>query len=189
MTDEKAAEAEFIAKVSRALEACGIPAEQISVAYEDMLQDYEAVIALPGPALTDQQLDRIVLLSRESPVITFADPSLSQRFHARTSAIYSPLRRASARDWLNLNGLLDGLPDFEPSRHDLAHFARSIETHCGASPGSMLDARTDTLLVLGAADFAVGPESLNVLFCIHQAVLASNVGEHGVSFGVIGGTN
>lgn len=164
---------------------CGIRRRKVRAAYEADLQDYSITIFGSGSGLSNAALTCVAESEARSAFFTrFADPQAQARYEGLAWAAVQRRSRDLARAWLGARGRLDDLPVYDPRRQTPAAFAAAIETFCGVAPGSVFRVEGDILT-------AGGPEGIPALEdeqlgCLLYSVTASNLGEHGISFGFIG---
>ena len=177
----------YIAEMSRRIEACGLSVSDIRIEYQDILQDYAAIITAPSPA--DEVLACLAELEVHAGiVIEIPDERVWMRYGPFSMAAgekrwaeMEPAYREMSRKWLDDHGLLQGLPDYDPSRQTLAGFAKALEAHCGLPESSALQAGEKELRFIGGLEL-----SLEQVSCLTAALGGSNLYDHGVSVWITG---
>ncbi len=185
MTTER--EKELFGQVLANLAACGIAKGDVSISYEDYLQDYEVVIREQASPLTSEDLAGVARLSSGGLIIRFQDAATDERFRTLEASQLHEKSRADAQAWLRDRNLLAGLPLFDPATQDLATYAKSVEAHCGVGPGTVLEVHDPHLLTLRHG-LGLSALSADATLSVINAVTASNLRDSGVGFGIIGGT-
>lgn len=182
MSDPSQHDMRFMTDVLARLETCGIASGQVTVAYEDVLQDYNIAISASAEALSEEQYLCLARLALENAyTISFEDDEARARLWHATQKAELEL----ARSWLEDRGMLASLPLFDPAREDLATYVRALEAYCGVSPGTALEVKAERRLrVL----WQRAASSEDQFWTLMHAITASNLREHGISTGVIGGT-
>ena len=187
MTEQFPGNDKFAADVRAQLARCGVEPKLVSVRYESVMQDYAVTISESVLHLTDAQLACVAQFAVSTGRwIGFADAMLAQRYGPLYEAATSRDAREAAANWLSARSLLAGLPVFDPARQSLAAFAQDLERHCGVERGSVLVVLDDKLLTVRPGSLKPSMIVDDAVSCLMNAVTASNLEEHGVSFGFIG---
>lgn len=180
-------EKEFVRQALASLADCGITESDIAIAYVDYLRDYEVVVHAQASSLNDDDLARVARLSLGGLIIRFHDATADERFRALQASQLYEKSRADAQAWLSERNLFADLPLFDPATQNLATYAKSVETYCGVDPGAVLEVYDPHLLTLRHG-LDLSALSKDATQRVINAVMASNLGDHGVDFGVTGGT-
>ena len=144
--------AEFVLEFER----CGLPVKTDTIAYENDLQGYAAVV---GPNASNTAID-CYAASRLALAIDldFQTQDEADRFSAALARrpdmmVLAASHEESQRQWLSDRGLLAGLPKYDPSE-PLTQFAEAIERHYDAKPGSLIEVcGQDTIWIRPGIDF------------------------------------
>jgi len=178
-------EKEFLGQVLANLTACGIAKGDVSITYENYLQDYEVVIREQASPLSNEDLAQVARLSSGGLIIRFQDAATDERFRTVQASQVEARSRLNAEAWLRDRNLLAGLPLFDPATQDLATYAKRIEAYCGVDPGTVLEVHDSHLLILRHT-LDLSALSADATLSVINAVTASNLRDSGVGFGVIG---
>jgi hypothetical protein len=175
-------EERFRARVLAELATCGIASDNVSIQYENELQDFSIRIQAAAPKLDQGQLGCIARLGLGGLVISFEDGEADAEFRSVAQSVFRTKARDEAVVWLTERNLLEALPLFDPAIGDLASYAHRLEEHCGLARGSMLEVISPNLLTI-RRDADLRLVSLQL---ISHAVAASNLSDHGIAFGFLG---
>lgn len=182
MPEETTGEENFRARVLSELAACGIASDNVSIQYENELQDFSIRIQGAAPKLDQGQLACVARLELSGLIISFEDAEADAKFRSVSKSVLRAKARDEAVVWLTERNLLDALPLFDPATGDLASYANRLEEHCGLVRGSILEVHSPNLLTI-RRDAAFGSDALRL---ISHAVAASNLSDHGIAFGFLG---
>ena len=169
-----------------AIEQCDIPRANIKIAYEDYLQSDEITITDIGE-ITDAKLRCLKGAVHPFYILSLLDESQRSAFYAFAEREDRPKSKAEAREWLRVNGLLDRLPAYDPSR-GLVKFAAEVERACDLDEGSALIPHGASFLTI-QPKFLLGADfekTAKALQCLTRMVTASDADQHGVRLGFIG---
>jgi hypothetical protein len=145
----------WLGALHQRLRECGFTDCEISVAYQDELQDH--LVRIAG-APTDDVLARLAdFAASTGTLIDFDHRPTWERYAEVLEKAEAPFRQAaiqklqaSARAELATLGLLEGLPTYSQER-DLAAFAAEVEMHAGFAAGSMLRVDGEVLTIQPSA--------------------------------------
>jgi hypothetical protein len=184
-SEQRTGEENFQARVLLELGACGLAPDDVSIEYEDELQDFSVRIYETAPKLNHDQLACVARLELGGLTISFEDGEADAQFRSVAQSALKAKAREEAIVWLAERNLLETLPLFDPARSDLASYANLLEEHCGLARGSILEVYAPNLLTIRRdVDFRS-----DELRRISHAVAASNLSDHEIAFGVIGSTS
>jgi hypothetical protein len=185
VAEERTGEESFRARVLSELAACGVAPDEVSIHYENELQDFSIRIHGAAPKLDQGQLACVARLELGGLIISFEDSKADAKFRSVAQSVLRAKAREEAIVWLTERNLLEALPSFDPATGDLASYANRLEEHCGLARGTILEVYNPNLLTIRReVDFRS-----DALRCISHAVAASNLSDHGVSFGFVGSTS
>jgi hypothetical protein len=180
--EERTGEETFRARVLSELAACGVAPDNVSIQYENELQDFSVRINGAAPKLDQNQLGCVARLELGGLTISFEDGDADAKFRSAAQSVFRAKAREEAIVWLTERNLLAALPLFDPTTGDLASYANQLEEHCGLARGSILEVYSPNLLTIRRdVDFRS-----DALRHISHAVAASNLSDHGIAFGVLG---
>jgi hypothetical protein len=172
----------FRAQVLAELAGCGVASDNVSIQYEDELQDFSIRIRGAASKLNPDQLTCIARLELGGLIISFEDREADAKFRSVARSALTAKAREEAIVWLTERNLLEGLPLFDPATGDLTSYANRLEEHCGLAGGSILEVHSPNLLTIRRdADFRS-----DTLRLISHAVAASNLSDHSIAFGILG---
>ena len=170
----------------QAVVQCEIAQENVSVAYDDLMQADVVTISDLGE-LTDRKLGCLKHAIHPFYILTIENGEQSAAFYEFSRREDRPIQRAEATEWLRTRNLLDRLPAFDPDR-GLEKFATDIEIACGVGEGSALVPLGTSSLIL-RHDFIQAQDLTaadDILSCVMHMFTASDAQEHEVSLGFIG---
>ncbi len=172
----------FRARVLSELTACGIAPDNVSIQYENELQDFSIRIGGAAPTLDEAQLGCVARLELSGLIISFEADEADAKFRSVAQSVLKAEARQEAIVWLTERNLLETLPLFDPATGDLTSYAKRLEEHCGLASGSVLEVYSLNFLTIRRdIDFRS-----DALLRISHAVAASNLSDHGIAFGLIG---
>jgi hypothetical protein len=180
--EDTTGEQNFRARVLSELAACGVPSDNVSIQYEDELQDFIIRIQGTAPKLDQGQLACVARLELGGLIISFEDGEADANFRLVAKSVLRAKARGEAIVWLTERNLLEALPLFDPATGDLPSYAKRLEEHCGLARGSILEVYSPNLLTI-RRDADLRSDALRL---ISHAVAASNLSDHGIAFGVLG---
>ena len=168
-----------------AIAACGVPAENIRISYEDDLQSDVIFISDLGTA--DEEGFRC-LGQAVHPfyVLLIEDEGQQHAFQTYVDRVERERARVEAIEWLTARRLVARVPSFDSTK-GIETFARELEAVCGLTEGRMLE-------VYGPATLTLRRDYLKTmsksgagedLACVKRYLAASNAHEHGIRFGLI----
>lgn len=148
-------ETPYVERLRAKLQACGVAPDEVSVVWEDDLQDHAITILTPDAALGADQIDGLADLAViAGGTYLFASPLAQARFDE--SRRKSPaLKRLLAiaedkRGRLASLGILAEVDSLAAAAVPLASKTRRVEQLAGYTPGTMLEAVGTTFRVIGS---------------------------------------
>jgi hypothetical protein len=179
---EATGEENFRARMLLELAACGVASNDVTVQYEDELQDFSIKIQGAAPKFDEGQLACVAQLEWGGLIISFEDGEADAKFRSFAQSVLRARARDDAIAWLTERNLLEALPLFDPATGDLASYANRLEEHCGLAPGSILEVYSPNLLTI-RRDAGLRADALRLM---SHAVAACNLSDHGIKFGFLG---
>lgn len=171
---------------------CGVKPPRASIREEPEMGGDDVVRIARGPAITARQ--RACLVKASADMITFMmfdDPDEQRAFFMLEAQRQAKQEPREARKRLRQAGLLEKLPRYDPDRQTLKSYTGSLEALCGATPGSLLEPfgpnpDKPSLFTPKLAGLDPSPGSGERLFCVQDAITASNLADYGIRFGFVG---
>ena len=172
-----------------AVVACGVPATNIRLLYEEELQS--DVVRISDLGGTDEA--RLQCLRRAVHpfyVIEIENEAQRNAYFAFASREDGRAFRTDAIAWLEENRMIDRVPHYDPAR-GIETFARALEAACELRPGTALEVVRPTTITFrrdylerrfGDHDAGSGDD----MVCLGRFFAASNADEHGIGLGFIG---
>lgn len=168
-----------------AIVQCGIPRENIQIAYETGLQSDLITLGHTGE-LTEEKLRCLKAGIHPFYDVILKDQAQQSVYHDYSWQVDQQDRKIEAREWVQKKGLQNRVPTYDKN-DGLTAFATALETACGLKPGSTVKAQ-------GKSSLAVNPElskngletSASALECVMNLFSASDAGDHGIEIGFIG---
>lgn len=170
----------------QALAACGVPATNIRISYEDELQSELVSISDLGGA--DEARFRCLWdATFPSYLVDVSAASQREAYQAFERRVGARLARAEARDWLAKAGLLDRVPRYDP-RKGVKAFARALEAACGLRAGTAFETYGTSGLTIRRSFFgdSLTTDNHDEFACLLRMESASNAEEHGLMLTFIG---
>ena len=170
----------------QALAACGVPAANVRITYEEELEsDLVSISDLSG---ADEA--RFRCLKRSVDPVYLVDVSAAPQSAAyRAFADREDRREAKARAiaWLGERGMLGRVPRFDPAAGP-DKFARAVEAACRVREGSALETfgRTGLAYRRNFFDEIMDTDPEDLFVCLYEMVAASDADEHDVSLMLMG---
>lgn len=164
---------------------CGIEASAIRTEYADDLQSDIVIIDRTTPPLSEQDMECVRnAVPAWYAYVQFENEATEAAFRRSTDASSRREGRMAAQQWLEAHGLLTTLPMYRTEDQSIEQYAERLEEHCSIRPGTALQVYSAGLLTLKSSYLeSPSPPSFE---CLWNAVQASNIEEHGVSFGFVG---
>lgn len=168
--------AEALGKLVR----CGIKAAQLRTETDAASGQHSVFIVTPAARITAPTYICLARASMEDGApVDFDDPEATQLFWRSHDAA----NREFSREKMEQAGLMARLPRYDPAKQSLAEYAGLLDKLCGIAPGK-------GFIVSGPAWLTV----LNPMYagsdapppCLLDAASASNLHEHGVTYGYVG---
>lgn len=168
-----------------AIAACGVPAAEVRIAYEEQLQsDLVAITDLGG---SDEARFRC-LREAVHPYYVLDVYSAPQRdsYLAFAAREYRREARAQALVWLGAKGKLAAVPHYDPGK-GLERFARALEAACSIREGSVLDAFQPSGLTFRRSFVEqLHLDTSDRFDCLIHMIAASDAGRHNVHLALVG---
>ena len=154
----------------------------MSLRYEALLQSDVLSIAASSGA-TDKMFECIRSATWARAMVEFEEPEIGARYQAYDNAEAGALMKAMTQEKFRKAGKLDRLTDYSAGL-PLSEYLNALETFCGLKPGSAFE-------VMGPDSFTYKRDFLTIPVkpgaeCLTDAVMASNLEEHGMRLGFIG---
>ena len=168
--------------IIEAVVSCGVARSGLSLRYEELYQSDVLSIAASGGA-TDKMFECIRAATWARATVEFEEPEIGARYQAYDEAESGALMKAMAQEKLRKAGKVSTLPIYSAGR-PLSEYLNSLEAFCGLEPGSAFE-------VMGPDSFTYKRDFLTIPVkpgaeCLTDAVMASNLEEHGMRLGFIG---
>jgi len=168
--------------IIEAVVSCGVSRSGISLRYEELLQSDVLSIAASSGA-TDKMFECIRSATWARAIVEFEEPEIGARYQAYDNTEAGALMKAMAQEKLRKAGKLGKLPNYSAGR-SLGEYLNALEAFCGLEPGSAFE-------VMGPDSFTYRRDFLTLpvkpgVECLTDAVMASNLEEHGMRLGFIG---
>ncbi len=177
-------------ETTAAVIACGVPAGNIRIGYEDELQS--DVVHISDLGGSDEA--RLHCLRRAiHPFYVVLMENAEQRgaYFSFASREDSRAIRAEAIAWLEANGMINRVPQYDPAQ-GLAAFSRALEAACELPPGGVLEV-VDSATLIFRPDYlerrltnAATGGADDGMTCLGRFFAASNAEEHGIGLGFLG---
>ncbi|KRB80876.1 hypothetical protein ASE00_17850 [Sphingomonas sp. Root710] len=178
-------------QVMARISACGLRPPRASIGKDPGMGGEDVVRIGRGPAISLRQ--RVCLVKASADMITFVmfdDPDEQRAFVKLEAEKQAKREPREARRRLRQAGLLDKLPRYDPHRQTLESYMRSLEALCGVTSGSVVESfhnpRKPSLLTPQPTSLDLSPGGGERLFCVQDAIAASNLADHGIHFGFVG---
>jgi hypothetical protein len=169
-----------------AIVACGVPAVNIHISYEDDLQS--DVVSISNLGGSDEARFRCLRQAvHPSYVLEIEDEDQRIAFHSFSEREDRTRWRAEAIEWLRQYGMMDRVPQYDPVR-GVEEFARELEAACSIPEGTALET-VGSFAVAFRRDFLArgfGGHTHVDQTCLSRMFSASNAADHDVHLVVIG---
>ena len=178
-------------RVAAAVIQCGVPASHVRVRYEQGLELDVVIIERLGAMPSEPVLTCIYNAAvPEGYFVTFRDEEQNAAFSKVSMELGRERARQEGQEWLRARGLLDGLPLYDPGVSTPEGYAREVEKHCSAEPGSVIEVIDPKYFTL-RRDFmestlAGRRDDSDKVICIVNVLAASSLANGGISFGFVG---
>jgi hypothetical protein len=133
--------------IEHRLSECGLKLSGITVAYEQILQSIEVVIA--PQAIATKNDFQCIFDAAGLEIVTFTDPDVAQQYSEFMSELFRPKMLEDAQKTLDKLGLLENFPvraSFDTDKH----YAEALEVHCGLEKGEALKEEGNGVIFLPA---------------------------------------
>lgn len=169
-----------------AVAACGVPAAEVRITYEEELQS--DLVRIGDLGSSDEARFRCVRKSVHPYYIldVYSAPQ-SDAYSEFADREYRRQAKAEAVVWLGARGMLGKVPRYDPAK-GLSAFARALEAACSVRKGSTLETLGEEGLTfrLSFARRAFEKDTYDQFNCLTKMIAASDADKHGVQLMFVG---